>query len=192
MKRGLLLLLAGLAGCGQELSPNPHVDLQTEHGPIRIELLPEQAPGTVANFLRYVDEGRYATGSFYRVRRERPQLMGGPSGILQAGLYLGDSTQMLPPVPMETTEQSGIQHTNGVVSMARFEDQPNAQSEFFIVLGDQPHLDFVDSTEVGMGYAAFGRVVDGGDAVRKIQDGRLRGELLVKPVPFKAARVQPD
>lgn len=196
MKRGLILLLllpAALAGCGERLSSNPHVDLQTEHGPIRIELFAEQAPRTVANFLRYVDEGRYATGSFYRVRKERLQSsMGGAAGILQGGLYLGDSTRMLPSIPLETTEQTGLRHNTGTVSMARFEDELASQSEFFIVLGEQPHLDFQDSTDVGMGFAAFGQVVDGGEVVRKLQSSRVRGERLVEPVPFRAVRVQPD
>lgn len=187
----MLLLLALLAGCGAERSTNPHVDLQTEYGPIRIELLQEQAPQTVANFLRYVDEGRYATGSFYRVRRDRRQSsLGGPAGVLQGGLHLGDSTRMLPPIPLETTEQTGLRHTTGTVSMARFENERGSQSEFFIVLGDQQHLDFQDSTDVGMGFAAFGRVVDGGDVVRKLQNLPVRKEMLTQPVPFKASRVE--
>jgi peptidyl-prolyl cis-trans isomerase A (cyclophilin A) len=171
------------------------VELQTELGNIQIELHEKEAPITVANFLRYVDEGRYNPGSFYRVQVGEAQLMGPPVGVIQGGLWAGDSTKMLPPIPFESTQQTGLRHTSGTVSMAKFGDGDGARAEFFIVIGEQPHLDYRERVLVGdsavtmPGYAAFGKVVSGASTVRAIQQRPAREELLRSPVPFRAARV---
>lgn len=194
LRRGALLRLLTLAivalaaaGCGRS---GPQVELQTRFGVIRIELDSVHAPRTAANFLRYVDEGRYAGASFYRVHHAEAQLMRSAAGVVQGGLWRGDSTRLLPPVPFESTRQTGLRHTDGTVSMAHFEDPNSARAEFFIVVGDQPHLDFRDSTPAGAGYAAFGRVVEGMEIVRAIQQAPTRGELLRVPIPFTARRVK--
>ncbi len=173
-------LAAGAVGCGPS---RPRVDIRTELGTIRIEVDSARAPATAANFLRYVREGRYASASFYRVRLDPPELMRPPTGILQGGLWYGDSTRILPPVPFESTQRTGLRHTDGTVSMARFAEG-DARAEFFIVLGDQPHLDFRGPGKAG--YAAFGRVVEGMDVVRAIQGRPARGERLTVRVPFRA------
>lgn len=189
---GLVVLVSA---CGREQRTRPQVELQTELGNIRIELHEKEAPITTANFLRYVDEGRYAPGSFYRVQIGEAQLMGPPVGVIQGGLWAGDSTKMLPPIPFESTEQTGLRHTTGTVSMARFGDENSARAEFFIVIGDQPHLDYRERVLVGdsavtmPGYAAFGKVVDGFATIRAIQRRPTRKELLRTPVPFRAVRV---
>ena len=188
-----------LAGCGGEPPSGPQVELQTELGKIRIELNEEQAPITTANFLRYVDEDRYSPGSFYRTQRGEEQLMGPPVGVVQGGLWHGDSTKMLPPIPLESTRETGLRHTTGTVSMARHGDDNSARAEFFIVIGEQPHLDYRERVLVGdsavtmPGYAAFGKVVDGMDVVRAIQrlpTQKGQKELLRTPVPFRAVRVE--
>lgn len=178
---GLILLAAG---CGPQ---NPQVDLQTRFGLIRIEVDTVSAPKTAANFLRYVDEGRYAGASFYRVRREEAELMQKGTAIVQGGQWYGDTTRMLPPIPLESTRQTGLEHVDGAVSMARF-DVNGARGEFFIVVGDQPHLDYRGEGEPG--YAVFGRVVEGMELVRDIQGLPTREEILAKPIPFTAARAK--
>lgn len=183
--RSILLLAAfAVAGCGRD---NPQVELRTQFGTIRIEVDSLRAPRTAANFLRYVDEGRYAQAAFYRVRKEEAGLMQQPTAIVQGGLYGGDRTKLLPPIPLESTRQTGLRHTEGVVSMARF-DENTAQAEFFIVLGDQPHLDYRSPEQPG--YAAFGRVVEGMDLVRAIRDLPVQEERLARRIPFSAARVK--
>jgi len=182
----LLLLVAGLAvgGCGPR---NPQVELRTRFGVIRIEVDTVHAPRTGANFLRYVDEGRYADASFYRVRREEAELMQEGTAIVQGGLWYADTTRLLPPIPLESTRETGLLHVDGVVSLARF-GVDSGRGEFFVVIGDQPHLD--DRGPASRGYAAFGRVVEGMDLVRDIQRLPLKGELLARPIPFTAVRVE--
>ena len=148
----------------------PRVKIKTEFGEIILELYPEQAPITVKNFLRYVDENRYLDAVFYRVVHANNQ----PNNkikieVIQGGLGTEKHPQALPPIPHETTAQTGILHKDGTISMAR--DEPaTAASEFFICIGDQPELDFGGRRNPdGQGFAAFGRVISGMDIVRKIQ-----------------------
>lgn len=182
-----LVLAAGMllaAGCGPS---NPQVDLRTPFGMIRIEVDSVRAPRTAANFLRYVDEGRLDSASFYRVRKEEAELMQKGTAVVQGGLWRGDTTRFLPPIPLESTQQTGLRHTDGVVSLARF-GVNSGRGEFFVVIGDQPHLDYRGPDRPG--YAAFGRVVEGMDLVRQIQRLPVRGEQLARPIPFSAARVR--
>jgi peptidyl-prolyl cis-trans isomerase A (cyclophilin A) len=190
MRRAVLPLLgivgfAMLAGCGPR---NPRVDLVTPFGTIRVEVDSARAPRTAANFLRYVDSGRYADASFYRVRGSEVELMKERNAIVQGGLYLDDdTTKLLPPIGLESTTQTGLRHTDGTVSMARF-DVNSARAEFFIVLGNQPHLDHRDAQRPG--YAAFGRVVDGMELVEQISKLPVAEERLARPIPFRAVRVK--
>jgi peptidyl-prolyl cis-trans isomerase A (cyclophilin A) len=149
----------------------PRVRIETDSGAIVVQLAPDKAPVTVANFLRYVDEHRYDGGSFYRAvtlknqlsPEQQPQIE-----VIQGGVD-ADSSKRLPPIPHETNDKSGIKHTDGVISMAR--GQPgSAGSEFFIVINDQPSLDFGGKRNPdGQGFAAFGRVIEGMNVVRRIQ-----------------------
>lgn len=184
----MMACVAGMvmaAGCGPS---NPRVDLVTRFGTIRIEVDSVRAPVTAANFLRYVDEGRYAEASFYRVRREEAELMRPGTAIVQGGLWRGDTTRLLLPIPFESTRKTGLRHTEGVVSLARWENPNSGRGEFFIVVGDQPHLD--DRGPGQEGYAAFGRVVEGMDLVRAIRDLPARDEQIARPIPFRAVRVK--
>ncbi len=180
------LLLLGACG-GKRDRDNPVVVLRTPAGDIRVELYAKEAPRTVANFLRYVDEGRYAGASFYRVtRQERP--MKEAAGFLQGGIWYGDTTKLLPPVPLETTKQTGLKHEDGSISMARFEDAVGSRSEFFVVTGEMPILDWKDDTPAGQGYATFGKVIEGMEVVRRLQALPTNGERLRRRVPFRADR----
>ncbi len=148
---------------------NPRITISTEFGGITLELFPEQAPITVDNFLRYVDGDRFTDAVFYRTVRADNQ----PNNkikieVIQGGLKADDHPLVLALIPHETTAQTGIQHTDGTISMARNEPG-TASSEFFICIGDQPALDFGGMRNPdGQGFAAFGRVVNGMDVVRKI------------------------
>lgn len=146
-----------------------HVTIQTEVGKIVLQLYPKQAPITVRNFLRYATENRFIGASFYRVVRADNK----PNNkikidVIQGGLKDDNISQSLPPITHETTKKTGILHKDGVISMAR--NQPGtASSEFFICVGDQPELDFGGKRNPdGEGFAAFGKVVEGMDVVRKI------------------------
>ncbi len=123
-------LLAGAA------SPAPvRVRMITDLGPIVIELYPDKAPITVANFLAYADRHLLDGGSFYRTVGPKNDNNPATISVIQGGLNRDDSP--LPAIAHETTRVTGIRHTDGVISMAR--DAPgSAGSEFFICLGDNP------------------------------------------------------
>lgn len=149
---------------------NPGVVIRTDLGDIKVEIYERQAPVTAANFLRYVDAGLFKGASFYRVVRLDNQ----PNNavkieVIQGGLRFADGESLFPPIEHETTDKTGVLHKDGVIAMAR-SAPGSATSEFFICIGDQPELDFGGKRNPdGQGFAAFGRVIEGLDVVRKIQ-----------------------
>jgi len=163
--------------------------IQTELGDIVVELDAERAPITVSNFLRYVDEGRYADAKFYRVVTMDNQ----PDNlvkieVIQGGLGMGEHPQKLPPIKQETTNVTGILHKDGVISMARLAPD-SAHSEFFICINDQPELDFGGKRNPdGNGFAAFGKVMRGMEVVRKIQQLPADGQWVKEPVGLRGIR----
>ncbi|ALL13539.1 peptidylprolyl isomerase [Caulobacter henricii] len=169
------------------------VNLETGQGVIVIELYVDKAPITTANVLRYVDQKRYDGATFFRASRSP-----GPVdyGLIQGGLQ-GDPARVLKPIAHEPTTQTGIKHTDGVVSIAR--NAPGtATSDFFICVGDAPYLD-ADPAAPGdnAGFAAFGKVVEGMDVVHKIinlptpgvaVNPVMKGQILEPAVPILKAR----
>ncbi len=162
------------------------IKIQTELGDILIELYPEQAPVTVANFLLYVTEGRFADACFYRVVREENQPHNPVKiAVIQGGLHVNDHPQTLPPIMHEITAVTGLRHTDGAISMARNEPG-SASSEFFICVGDQPELDFGGQRNPdGQGFAAFGKVITGMDVVRRIHQSPAREQTLEPVITIK-------
>ena len=167
------------------MNHNPHILIQTELGDIVVELYLQRAPITVNNFLRYVAENRFAEASFYRVVRADNE----PNNpikiaVIQGGLKIDNHPQSLPPIPHESTQQTGLRHEDGTLSMAR--DEPgSASSEFFICMGDQPELDFgCKRNPDGAGFAAFGKVVTGLDVVQKIHQSQAIEQTLEPTVPI--------
>lgn len=173
--------------------PNPEVLMQTALGEIRLELFPDAAPLTVANFLRYVTENRYQGASFYRtVRLDNQSQSPVKIEVIQGGLGMTEHAAKLPAIAHETTTQTGLRHQHGTLSMARLEPG-SAHSEFFICINDQPELDFGGARNPdGQGFAAFGHVKDGMDVVLEIQarpaggdQPPVQGQWLLEPVPIQ-------
>lgn len=161
--------------------------IKTSLGNIRIELYPEKAPGSVANFLNYVDHQLYDSTSFFRVctpENEKDRKI--RIEVIQGGEIAEE--KQFEPIPIETTRQTGILHLNGTVSMAR--DTPNsATSSFFICIGNQPELDFAGKRNPdGQGFAAFGKVTKGIKVVRKIQEQKENDQRLIEPVAIYSVR----
>lgn len=181
-----LIILAVMlaANCG---SNNPKINIATELGDIIIELFPDQAPITVTNFLRYVDEDLFADARFYRT----VTLTNQPDNdvkieVIQGGLFIDD--YILPAIAHETTLTTGLKHLDGTISMARLEPG-TASTEIFICIGDQPALDYGGKRNPdGQGFAAFGRVILGMDVVRKIQALPESGQYLLPHLPIKSIR----
>ena len=167
------------------------VRIVTALGPIVIALDAKRAPKTTANFLAYVDDKRLDNTSFYRSARSKAD----PTfGFVQGGIGT-DARRMLPsPVPLEPTNRTGIRHVDTVISMAHGRDENGATGNFAIMLGAHPSM---DARPGYTGYAAFGRVVEGMDVVRKILaqpigagSGPMKGQMILKPVPLiRAERI---
>lgn len=156
------------------------VRLTTSLGVIEADLYPERAPRTVANFLAYLDAGLYDGASFYRVVRldnqpDSPVKIEVIQGGRGPATYDPDARPPFPPVPHETTRETGLGHVDGALSMARLAPG-SATSEFFICIGPQPELDFGGARNPdGEGFAVFGQVTAGMEVVRAIQAGRTQG-----------------
>ena len=174
------------------------VALETDRGTILVEVYPQVAPVSAGDFLHYVDQGLYDDAGFYRV--VRPDNDNGTPIIsaVQGGVLDAEA----PPagIPHETTAATGLHHVDGTVSIARGPPGTGSAAAFFIVLGDQPSLDFGGMRNPdGQGFAAFGKVIDGMELVREINaikadaptdDDYVRGQILIEPVRFRARRVE--
>ncbi len=156
--------------------------IRTALGDIEVQLDTTRAPLTTANFLRYVDAGFYAGGSFYRTVTPANQADNKVKIEVIQGGNVAREKQDFPPIPLERTSKTGLKHLDGTISMAR--DGPDtATSEFFICVGDQPALDFGGARNPdGQGFAAFGHVVRGMEVVRKIHAAHAEGQKLTPEV----------
>ncbi|SFE75347.1 peptidylprolyl isomerase [Sunxiuqinia elliptica] len=174
---GSLLVLLTLFSC--QSPKKPQVQIVTNVGTIMLELYPEKAPVTVENFLQLVDENAYENASFYRVVRMDNQPVNPVKiEVIQGGLQDDQLVETYETIKHETTNETGVKHLDGVISMARNEPG-SASTEFFICIGDQPELDFGGKRNPdGQGFAAFGVVTDGVDVVRQIQHGKAAGQSL--------------
>jgi peptidyl-prolyl cis-trans isomerase A (cyclophilin A) len=166
--------------------------VQTELGDIVLEVDTQHAPRTAANFLRYLDAGQYDGGAFHRtVKMDNQPDSPVKIEVIQAGVSPNRTKEGFPPIAIERTSETGLRHTDGAISMAR--SQPDsATSGWFICINDQPSLDFGGARNPdGQGFAAFGRVVQGMDVVRKIQRApNSDAQRLTPPITIlKAARV---
>jgi peptidyl-prolyl cis-trans isomerase B (cyclophilin B) len=154
---------------------NPQVELDTTLGKIRLELYPEAAPKTVANFLDYVKAKYYDGTQFHRVI---------DGFMIQGGGFTTEFKQrpLRPPVvnEAEMSSKAGIVNAPGTIAMARTSDPNSATSQFFINVGDNKPLNFRSPDPGGIGYTAFGKVVEGMDVVNKIAKVAKGGG---KPLP---------
>jgi len=171
------------------------VRIETPLGFIDLAIDTTHAPVTGANFLKYVDAGLYDGGRFNRVTRPDNYTPAPPNRpameIIQGGIDPAKRSQAFPPIPLERTSVTGLRHVRGTISMARGTPD-SATSEFFILLDDQPSLDFGGMRfDDGQGGAAFGRVIAGMDVVKKIQQQPVNGQNLNPPVPIlKVSRIK--
>ncbi len=171
-----------LGATGLAVPPDvARVQIDTSEGPIILELDGKHAPISTANFLHYADTHKFDNGTFYRA------VKAGQSGFIQ--FNTGGLTY--PVIPHEPTSQTGLSHTDGAVSMARFAEG-TASNEFTIVVGDMTYLDAGGTAMPDkQGFAVFGHVVSGMEIVRHILNESLSkagaGDSLVKPVVITSA-----
>ena len=185
----LSLLSATPALAQATVAPTPAEDvvkvaLDTSAGRIVLALDRGHAPITTANFLKYVDAGRFNGESFYRAMK-----FGENGGLIQAGIT-SDARKLYPAIEHEPVSKTGIKHVAGTVSMAAF-SPGTAKADFFILTSDAPSFD--------ASFAAFGHVVEGMDVVKAILaaptsptkgEGVMKGQMLDPVVKItKASRV---
>jgi cyclophilin family peptidyl-prolyl cis-trans isomerase len=136
------------------------VVIQTNKGAIEVELLTEDAPVSVENFLAYVDEEFYDDTIFHRVIEDF---------MIQGGGYGTDKQKKPTREPIKNEADNGLKNTTGTVAMARTSVPDSATSQFFINVEDNEFLDFKSATPAGYGYAVFGKVTSGMDIVEAIE-----------------------
>jgi len=138
---------------------NPKVIMKTTKGDITIELLKDQAPLTVKNFLTYVDEKFYDGTIFHRVIK---------GFMIQGGGLTPDFIEKPAHPPIKNEAANGLKNKRGTIAMARTEVIDSATCQFFINEVDNPFLDHKNKTLQGFGYAVFGKVIKGMDVVDAI------------------------
>ena len=157
------------------------VKLATSEGDIVIELEPDKAPKSVANFLQYVKSGHYNGTVFHRVI---------PSFMIQGGGMTADLKQKATQSPIPLESRNGLVNDRGTVAMARTGDPNSATSQFFINVKDNDFLNQPQSRD-GNGYAVFGKVIAGMDVVDKIKATPTGpGDVPVTPIIIKKATVE--
>ena len=181
----LLALIATPAAAQRADRATPgfiRVRMETVLGSFVLALDAKRAPITTANFMKYVDDGRFDGISFYRVARDKKDPK---KGFVQSGIRT-DARRFLDMIPHESTAKTGIKHLDMTISMARRGDPGSANGNWFIAVGPMP---WMDTRKDFAGYAAFGHVVAGQDVVRRIlaqpTSGAMKGTLLMKPVYVK-------
>lgn len=135
------------------------VDIDTNRGTIRLELADDKAPITVANFMRYVDEGFYDGTIFHRIIA---------GFMIQGGGYSEEFQKKSTAAAIKNEADNGLLNARGTIAMARTSDPHSATAQFFINHADNRNLDHRSPTMHGWGYAVFGQVVEGMDVVDEI------------------------
>lgn len=161
------------------------VALETDKGRIVLALNQRRAPATTGNFLAYVDKGWFNGQPFYRAFKY------GSGGIIQGGVR--DGAKQLAPIAHESTAQTGLSHVAGTIAMANF-GPGTARSDFFILTADVPAF---DANQGNIGFAPFGRVVEGMEVVNAILaspvsptkgEGVMKGQMLEPAIKIVRAR----
>jgi peptidyl-prolyl cis-trans isomerase A (cyclophilin A)/peptidyl-prolyl cis-trans isomerase B (cyclophilin B) len=185
MPKILVATLALLASFGAAAA-NPEVEIKTDMGAIVLELYPDKAPATVANFLEYVKSGQYDGTIFHRVM---------PGFMVQGGGFTPDFKEKSTRKPIKNEAANGLHNGVGTIAMARTSEPHSATAQFFINVADNAMLDFRYPTQDGYGYTVFGKVVKGMDVVNAITKVRTgpgpapHQNVPVKPVVIEHARV---
>jgi peptidyl-prolyl cis-trans isomerase A (cyclophilin A) len=157
------------------------IRFETTLGDFTIEFFEKEAPLSVANFLRYIDDGFFDGTIFHRIV---------PGFVIQGGGFTEDMSQKDTQPPVKNEADNGLKNERGTLSMARTNDINSATSQFFVNLKDN---DFLDHKRGNFGYAVFARVTDGLDVIDKIaavETGRRRGfdDVPLEAVVMKSVR----
>jgi cyclophilin family peptidyl-prolyl cis-trans isomerase len=184
-----LLVLAGLlvhtmAPAADQATQATQVRFATNMGDFVVELMPDRAPLTVANFLRYVREGYYSGTLVHRVVA---------NFVIQGGGHAASDLKLKPVHdPVNNESGNGLQNKRGMVGLARGENAHSGNAQFYVNLVDNPDLDPLPTR---WGYAVFGRVVQGMDVVDRIgvtptgSSGPFKSDTPLKPVIIEKVEI---
>ncbi|EGU42234.1 peptidylprolyl isomerase [Vibrio scophthalmi] len=152
----------------------PKVEMETNLGSIVIELNSQQAPVSVANFLKYVKDGSYVGTQFHRVI---------PGFMAQGGGFDTDMNRADTYAPIKNEANNGLPNNVATIAMARTNDPNSATRQFFINLADN---DFLNASSRPPGYAVFGEVVQGFDVVQEMARKPTHSVGRYRDVPVEA------
>jgi cyclophilin family peptidyl-prolyl cis-trans isomerase len=181
-----LLVLAGLLVNTTTAAADQatQVRVTTNMGAFVVELLPERAPLTTANFARYVREGYYSGTLIHRVVA---------NFVIQGGGHSASDLKLKPVHdPVNNESGNGLQNKRGMVGLARGESAHSGNAQFYVNLVDNPDLDPLPTR---WGYAVFGRVVQGMDVVDRIgvtptgASGPFKSDTPLKPVIIEKVEI---
>src|SRR5262245_23448640 len=149
--------------------------METSMGPIKIELFADKAPGTVKNFLDYVDAKFYDGTIFHRVIS---------NFMIQGGGFEPGMTQKKTREPIKNESANGLSNVTGTLAMARTPDPNSATAQFFINVKDNKFLDKAEAQD-GVGYCVFGKVIEGIEVVNKMKEVQTGTKAGHKDVPLQ-------
>jgi len=161
------------------------VVIETSLGEFTIALEPDRAPATVANFLRYVDDGHYANTLFHRVI---------DNFMVQGGGYDVEYQKKPTREPVTNEADNGLDNVRGTVAMARTSEPHSATAQFFVNVADNAFLNHRGKAAREWGYTVFGKVTAGMDVVDRIKAlrtgarGPFQKDAPLEPVVIRAAR----
>ena len=186
-----LMKFKNLLLCGLLLSASisafaaPSVEFQTSQGNFTVELYPEKAPKTVANFLQYVKDGFYGNTIFHRVINHF---------MIQGGGFERDLSEKNTRAPIANESSNGLLNELGTIAMARTAEPDSATAQFFVNLTDNQFLNYVSPDPEQIGYCVFGKVTSGIEVVQKIglvqtnTVGR-NSDVPIKPIIIKSVKL---
>lgn len=155
----LLVALSAFLTTNLVFAGNPQVVFETNRGNFIVELYPEKAPKTVANFMQYVKTGFYKETIFHRVINHF---------MIQGGGFNADMSEKQTLSPIINEAANGLNNEPGTIAMARTSDPDSATAQFFINLENNIPLNYQGSDPELIGYCVFGRVLKGMDVIREI------------------------
>jgi len=179
----VFFLALGFSGIGPSFADEskPRVKLATSMGDIVLELDRTAAPKTVANFLTYVKDGHYDGTIFHRVIA---------GFMIQGGGFTADMKRKPTRAPIRNEADNGLSNRTGTIAMARTNDPHSASAQFFINVKDNDFLDHRAKSAKGWGYCVFGRVVDGMNVVRAIENVATTSRSGMRDVPKTPVLIQ--
>lgn len=170
----MVMIFLAATGLSNAADPLPRVKLTTSQGDIVVELNQVAAPNTVDNFLAYVKDGFYDGAIFHRVIK---------GFMIQGGGFDADMKRRHPRPPILNEADNGLSNKIGTISMARTADPHSASAQFFINVKDNAFLDHRGKTPQGWGYCVFGKVVEGMNVVRTIENVPTTSRMGMRDVP---------